>query len=76
MDEDLPPTIRDDSRRDWAPTDTIPPRTRTWIYGICVALVPILGIWRVVDANDAQIYLMLANALLGGGLATAYRPTK
>jgi hypothetical protein len=60
----------------FSPPNLIPAKTRTWIYGLCVAAVPALIVWRVIDANDAQIYLTMADALLGGGLATAYRPTR
>ncbi|WP_406709371.1 hypothetical protein QEV61_04770 [Trueperella pyogenes] len=52
---------------------------RTWLYGISVALIPLLVTAGVLAGDSAQQVLNLVAAVLGlgnAGLATAYRPTR
>lgn len=49
--------------------------TRAWIYRILVAAIPILIAYGVLDAEDAALWVALAGALLGFGLATANTTT-
>ena len=58
---------------------SISPRTRTYIYTVAVAAIPLLVIAGIIAADDATLWLNLVAALLGlgaAGTATAYRPTK
>ncbi|MEW6894452.1 hypothetical protein V3M68_02805 [Trueperella pyogenes] len=55
------------------------PQLRTWLYGISVALIPLLVTAGVLAGDSAQQVLSLVAAFLGlgnAGLATAYRPTR
>ncbi|WP_461176361.1 phage holin [Trueperella pyogenes] len=55
------------------------PQLRSWMYGISVALIPLLVTAGVLAGDSAQQVLNLVAAVLGlgnAGLATAYRPTK
>lgn len=55
------------------------PEVRTWLYGISVALIPLLVTAGVLAGDSAQQVLNLVAAVLGlgnAGLATAYRPTR
>lgn len=58
---------------------TVSPRTRTYIYTVAVAAIPLLVIAGIIAADEAALWLNLVAALLGlgaAGTATAYRPTK
>ncbi|MGV4329038.1 phage holin [Trueperella pyogenes] len=55
------------------------PEVRTWLYGVSVALIPLLVTVGVLAGDVAQQVLSLVAAFLGlgnAGLATAYRPTR
>ncbi|WP_341741295.1 hypothetical protein [Trueperella pyogenes] len=55
------------------------PQLRSWLYGISVALIPLLVTAGVLAGDSAQQVLSLVAAFLGlgnAGLATAYRPTR
>ena len=43
------------------------PATRRWLYGIAVAVVPLLVIYGVVAESDAALWIGLAGAVLGSG---------
>lgn len=58
------------------PTDTIPPHVRSWLYGVAVALGPVLVAYGVVADEAWPVWIALVGALLGNGVATAYRPTR
>ena len=45
--------------------------TRAYIYRVLVALVPILVGFGVVDSRQVSVWLGLAAAVLGFGLASA-----
>lgn len=45
------------------------PNTRKWIYGIVAAAIPVLVILGVLAAEDTQVWLNLAAAVLGLGAA-------
>lgn len=50
--------------------------TRAYIYRVLVALVPILIAYGVVDSRQVAVWLGLASAFLGFGLASANTSTK
>lgn len=49
---------------------------RAYIYRVLLAVIPILTVYGVVDGNDAAVWIGLAGAILGQGLATANTSTK
>jgi hypothetical protein len=49
---------------------------RAYIYRVLVALVPILVAYGVVDSRQIAVWLGLASAILGFGLASANTSTK
>jgi len=54
------------------------PAVRKWIYGIVAAGIPILVIFGTVAAEDIQVWLNFAAAVLGlgaAGLALPNTPT-
>lgn len=58
---------------------TISPATRTWLYGVVLAALPIAVAYGLIADGDAALWVALAGAALGilpAGLATAYRPTR
>lgn len=55
------------------------PKTRTYLYGVATAAIPILVILGAIDDGTATTWLNLAAAILGlgsAGVATVHRPTK
>lgn len=50
--------------------------TRAYIYRVLVALVPILIAYGVVDSRQVAVWLGLASAFLGFGLASVNTSTK
>lgn len=50
--------------------------TRAYVYRVLVALVPLLVTYGVVDSRQVAVWLGLASAVLGFGLATANTSTK
>lgn len=54
--------------------DLIPPRLRSALYPVALAVVAILGVYGVVDEEQAAVWAALVAAVLGTGVATAYRP--
>lgn len=53
----------------------IPEHVRAYIYRVLVALQPILTVYGIVDDRAAALWLGLAAAILGLGLATANTST-
>jgi hypothetical protein len=49
---------------------------RAYIYRIVLALVPLAVIYGVVQEQDVAVWVGLAAAVLGTGLATANTSTK
>ena len=59
--------------------NTFTPAVRKWIYGIAAAAIPILVLFGVVAAEDTQVWLNFAAAVLGlgaAGLALPNTPSK
>jgi hypothetical protein len=57
----------------------IPEATRAWIYRICVAVVPLLTGYGVIEDSRAALWLGVAGAFLGFGsslLAASNTSTK
>ena len=50
--------------------------TRAYVYRVLVALVPVLIAYGVVDSRQVAVWLGLASAFLGFGLASANTSTK
>lgn len=44
------------------------PKTRRWLYGIAVAVIPILTVYGIVAESDAALWIGLAGAVLGTGV--------
>lgn len=51
-------------------------RTRAYIYAVLAATVPLLIGYGILTAEEAALWLGLAAAVLGLGLATANTSTK
>jgi hypothetical protein len=51
-------------------------QTRAYIYRVLLALVPIAVAYGVVDSRQVAVWLGLASAVLGFGLASANTSTK
>ena len=49
--------------------NTFTPAVRKWIYGIVAAGIPILVLFGTVAAEDVQVWLNFAAAVLGLGAA-------
>ncbi len=49
---------------------------RAWLYRISLAVIALLGIYGIVDEQQAAGWAALAVALLNTGLATANTSTK
>lgn len=49
--------------------NTFTPAVRKWIYGIVAAGIPILVLFGTVAAEDIQVWLNFAAAVLGLGAA-------
>ena len=50
--------------------------TRAYVYAVLVAVVPLLIGYGILTAEEAALWLGLAAAVLGLGLATANTSTK
>lgn len=50
------------------------PAARKWIYGIVAAGIPILVLFGVIAAEDTQVWLNFAAAVLGLGAASLALP--
>jgi hypothetical protein len=50
--------------------------TRAWIYRIVTALIPIATAYGVVAESEAPLFVGLAAAILGTGLAAANTSTR
>lgn len=57
-------------------SELLSPQVRTYIYGICLAVVPILIGFGVITQEQAPLIIALIGSLLGLGTAVAHRPTK
>jgi hypothetical protein len=51
-------------------------QTRAWIYRVLTAAVPIVTAYGIVDGRTAALWLGLAAAILGTGLAAYNTSTK
>ena len=51
---------------DWLTRDR-----RKWIYGICLAVVPLLVLYGVIDESSAPLWIALAGAIIAPSLALA-----
>jgi hypothetical protein len=51
---------------DWLTRDR-----RKWIYGICLAIVPLLVLYGVIDESSAPLWIALAGAIIAPSLALA-----
>ncbi len=51
-------------------------RTRAWIYRVLTAIVPLLIAQGAIEGQTASLWLALAGAVLGTGLASLNTSTK
>jgi len=49
--------------------------TRAWIYRVLTAINPLLIFYGVLEEEVVPLWMGLAGALLGTGLATIYTPS-
>lgn len=70
-------TKRPKHRRDTTPRvwEWLTPKVRSWLYGIILAVIPILGIYGYVDHTTAPLWVALAAAILGMSTAVAHMPS-
>jgi hypothetical protein len=63
---------------DQTPNRWIPdPAVRRWLYGVVVAMIPVLVLFGLISPESVQLWLNLAAAILGLGttaLATVNTP--
>lgn len=52
------------------------PAARTYLYGIALAVLPLLVYYGLVSDEDAPLWAALVGAILVPGVAFANRPTK
>ena len=58
-----------------SPVDFVPEETRSWLYGVALAVGPLLVAAGKVSENEWALWIGVIVAVLGLGTATAYRPT-
>ena len=51
-------------------------QTRAWIYRVLTAAVPLVAAYGILDGRTAALWLGLAAAILGTGLAAYNTSTK
>ena len=49
----------------------IPAHVRRWVYGVCLALVPLLVALGILEESIAPLVVALAGAVIAPGLALA-----
>lgn len=54
--------------------DWLTPTVRTWLYGVTLALIALLGGYGLITDTIAPLWVALAAALLGQGTAMAHAP--
>ena len=55
--------------------DWLTPGVRRWAYAVITALVPLLVVYGVLEAETAPLWAALAASVLGTGTALAHTPT-
>ena len=50
------------------------PTVRTWLYGVVLAVIALLGGYGLITDTIAPLWVALAAALLGQGTAIAHTP--
>lgn len=54
--------------------DWLTPTVRTWLYGVVLAVIALLGGYGLITNSIAPLWVALAAALLGQGAAMAHTP--
>lgn len=54
--------------------DWLTPVVRTWLYGVVLAVLALLGGYGLITDTIAPLWVALAAALLGQGTAMAHTP--
>ena len=49
---------------------------RKWLYGISLAVVPLLVAYGTIEKDDAPLWIALAGSILAPSLALAHLPAK
>ena len=57
-------------------TRLLTPAARSYLYGIALAVLPLLVYFGIVTEDDAPLWIALVGAILVPGVAFANRPTK
>lgn len=57
-------------------TDIIPATVRSWLYGVALAVIPILAAYGLVSDQMAPLWAAFIAAVLSTGTSFAYRPTR
>lgn len=52
------------------------PKLRAWVYGILIAASPLAVFYGLLSDQEVALWLGVASAALGNGLALANTPTK
>lgn len=58
---------------------TVPAEVRTWLYGVAVAVLAVLALYKVIEPEEVPVWTTVVEAILGvtaTGTAFAYRPTR
>lgn len=50
------------------------PKVRAWIYGIAIAVIPLLVAGGILSEEDAPLWVALVGAVLVPGMALAHVP--
>lgn len=69
---DAPPAPRADltpRRLSW-----LTPQVRAWLYGICLAVIALLGAYGIITAEVVPMWISLASAILGTATALVHTP--
>lgn len=56
--------------------DILSPTVRSWLYGIALAVLPILVGYGILTEAEAPLWAALIGSVLVPGVAFANRPTK
>lgn len=55
--------------------DWLTPQVRRWLYGIALAILPILTAYSILQEAHAPLWAALVGSILVPGLALAHTPT-
>lgn len=50
------------------------PQVRAWLYGICLAVIALLGAYGIISDAQVPLWITLASAILGTATALVHTP--